>query len=58
MKVFGISGGLIRGYGSRAKMFPVRPELPLWKVHDLGITVDFSGDELQVFLQIVSQGGH
>jgi len=30
----------------------------LWKVHALGVAVDFSGDTLEVFLQVVGERSH
>ena len=49
---------LIRKYEVVILQFQKKPELSLWNVHRLYISVDFFGDKLQVLLQIVGQGSH
>ena len=35
-----------------------KPKLPFWKVHDLNVAVNFAGNKLQVFFQVVGQRSH
>ena len=50
--------GLNKGYGSRGKEVLPKPKLPFWKVHELRFAMNFSGDEFEVFLQIVCMRSH